>query len=87
MGPLTWKFELADSRASAATDYGTYLVQGQPDKTWVAALIPCGDKDHPVQVPPFRTGRHTCLSDAMRACRYHAEDASDWSGRIPVGAR
>ena len=86
MGSLTWKFELRDLRVSAVTDYGTYLIQGQPNQTWISTLVPTDERDPQIRVPNFHAARHTCLSDAMRACRYHFEDASEWSGRITVGA-
>jgi hypothetical protein len=73
MSQLTWRYELAQYRASAVSELGTYRVQGGPDQRWVALFIPFASVDGSTLSDVFTACNFATLQQAIRSCVDHAE--------------
>lgn len=85
MNYLYWTFDWNAKRARATCDRGTYVIEGDDHQRWIARfhkhddgtdVLTRDDSRHSLEFPS--------LSDALRACQRHCEqaDSSASSGRF-----
>jgi hypothetical protein len=83
---LQWTFDRPMKRAVSVARYGTYVIQGDEQKTWTAKFHRAVDKEKTVVLTREDHG-HTMtfefMAVAMRSCQRHNDSfSSETSGRL-----
>ena len=92
---LYWTFDWNAKRAHAASDRGTYVIEGDDHQCWTARFRRTNDGTDVLTRDGTKHSREfTSLSDALRACQRHCEQvaSSASSGRFtaqtpPAGSK